>query len=122
MTSKTKRKVDVLRSLMSSGKLNRTVIQPTFEYRIATWGNCSEQEKEVIEVQGAALRTITRARKGKHHIEKLHVERRQTDLYKIQTDQCPSTLKQLIRTRQSKGHVIPSVVDPTLTLQNLEHR
>ena len=113
MVHKSKKKVDILRSLMyqlsrkSLEKLYLSYIRPGLEYGSSVWDNCSKQEKENLEnVQRAALRTICGAKKGTSHellygetgIEPLQNRRdrkKLIQLYKINHNKCPSTLAEL---------------------------
>ena len=89
--------------------------------------------EEIEKVQRVALKVITGAKKGTSHallfsetgIEKLQVRRNRRKLvqmYKIQTDQCPSTLRELIPETAMTRMGYPSGVDQILLLSRSEHR
>ena len=132
--TKAKKKVDIMRGLM--WKLNRksleilylAFIRPCLEYGSTTWDNCTKKEKtELEQVQIAALRAITGAKKGTSHslmysdtgIEPLQLRRdrrKLTMMFKIQTKKCPLTLQELKpkSTRERTHRALRSDSNPSL--------
>ena len=110
ITTKAKKKVDILRSLMhrlnrkSLEKLYLSYVRPCLEYGSTIWDNCTDYQKEELEkIQLAALRVITGAKKGTSHallysetgIERLQARRdrrKLSTMFKIQKKTAPQTL------------------------------
>jgi hypothetical protein len=120
VTSKAKRRVDILRSLgrkldrFSLEKLYTSFVRPILEYGVAIWNNCQEGESTQLEmVQLSAGRVVCGAKRGTSHRElyqelgweKLKDRRdRQclVSLHKMVVRQAPETVVRLIpeRTRE----------------------
>ena len=114
MCVKTRKKVDILRSLMtklnikSLRKLYLTYIRPSLEYASTVWDNSAEFEKQEPEkIQLAGLRVITGAKKGTSH-ELLYSEtgictlqtrrdkRKLVMMHNMQKGKAPETLRELL--------------------------
>ena len=114
IAAKAKKKVDILRGLMY--KLNRkslerlylSFIRPGLEYGSMIWDNCNDYEKQELEnVQLAALRAITGAKRGTSHallygdtgIEKLQDRRdrrKLVQMYKMHNKDSPQILRDIL--------------------------
>ena len=114
IVAKSKKKVDILRGLMykinrkSIERLYLSFIRPVLEYGSTIWDNCTDREKKSLEeVQLAALRAITGAKRGTSHellygdtgIEPLQERRNRrkiTQMYKIHSKDSPQILKDIL--------------------------